>query len=406
MSQRRLLDQELAPAPHGLPETDGDRDAIREQLERILANPLFKHSKRYPLLLRTVVERTLQGRGGQLKERTLGVEVFGRQPDYDTNTDPVVRITAGEIRKRIAQYYHEPGHENEFRIDLPCGCYVPEFHRPPQPDLPVLPQAAPLPVAQPRRIHPAYFAAPGLGVVLILAVWLLRPATPLDRFWGPVWNSPESVLLCIGGSGIAQDVAAAPPPNIQTISVTDQIKREYVAFADATTLSRLAGLFQAKGRKYTMRIGSSTSFADLRDSPVVLVGGFNNGWTMRILSQLRYRLGRDPASKVEWIEDRQNPSRRDWKVDSTAPYLSLNEDYAIISRVMDPSTERMVVVAAGIVQYGTVAAGEFLTNPVYMEELAKLAPRGWQQKNMQAVIATKVIHGNSGPPRILATHFW
>jgi hypothetical protein len=155
-----------------------------------------------------------------------------------------------------------------------------------------------------------------------------------------------------------------------------------------------------------MRIGSSTSFADLRDSPVVLVGGFNNGWTMRVLNQLRYRLDRDPATRVEWIEDRQNPTRRDWKVDSTAPYLSLTEDYAIISRVMDPSTERMVVIAAGIVQYGTIAAGEFLTNPVYMEELAKQAPQGWQQKNMQAVIATKVINGNSGPPRILATHFW
>jgi len=132
MSQRRLLEQELAPALHGWPETEAERDAIRAQLERILANPLFTHSKRYPLLLRTVVERTLQGRAGHLKERTLGVEVFGRQPDYDTNTDPVVRITAGEIRKRIAQYYHEPGHESELRIDLPCGSYVPEFHQPVQ----------------------------------------------------------------------------------------------------------------------------------------------------------------------------------------------------------------------------------------------------------------------------------
>src|SRR5205085_2259123 len=114
--QRRLLEQELAPTARGVPETGEERDAIREQLEKMLANPLFSHSKRYPLLLRTVVERTLEGHSRQLKERTLGVEVFGRHPDYDTNTDPVVRVTAGEIRKRIAQYYHEPGHENEFRI--------------------------------------------------------------------------------------------------------------------------------------------------------------------------------------------------------------------------------------------------------------------------------------------------
>ena len=411
MSQRRVLERELAPAARGFPEIEVERDAIQEQLERILANPLFTHSKRYPLLLRWVVESALEGRSGQLKERTLGVEVFGREPDYDTNTDPVVRITAGEIRKRIAQYYHEPGRENEVRIDLPCGSYVPDFHRPVQLErqiaLPVEPppRAEYLPIPKAKPIKPVYLVALALPPLIWLAVWLFS-VTPVDRFWRPFWDSPGSVLLCIGGTGIAQEVAATPPPNSQTITVTEQIKREYVAFSDATTLSRLAGLFQARGKQYSMRIGSSTTFADLRNGPVVLVGGFNNGWTMRLLGQLRYSLVRDPATKVEWIEDRDNPSKRDWMIDSTTPNLKLTEDYAIISRVLDPATERMVVVAAGIMQYGTIAAGEFLTNPKYLEDLAKKAPPNWQHKNLQAVIATKVINGNSGPPRIVATHYW
>jgi hypothetical protein len=363
------------------------------------------------LLLRWVVERALEGRAGQLKERTLGVEVFGRHPDYDTNTDPVVRITAGEIRKRIAQYYHEPGRETELRIDLPCGSYVPEFHRPPPLErhapLPVeiLPSAERPPVRKSAAIKPAYLFALAVPPMVWLGVWLFS-ATAMDRFWRPFWDSPGSVLLCIGGTGIAQEVTATPPPNDQTITATDQIRREYVDFSDATTLSRMAGLFEARGKQYSMRIGSSTTFADLRNGPVVLVGGFNNGWTMRLLGQLRYHLVRDPATQVEWIEDRQNPSKRDWMVDSTTPYLKLTEDYAIISRVLDPATERMVVVAAGIMQYGTIAAGEFLTNSKYLEEFAKQAPLNWQHKNMQAVIGTKVIHGNSGPPRILTTDYW
>jgi hypothetical protein len=81
-------------------EFDADRTAILAQLEKILANPLFKNSRRSPNLLRYTVELTLQGHGGDLKERTLGIEVFGREPDYDTNLDPVVRTTAAEIRKR------------------------------------------------------------------------------------------------------------------------------------------------------------------------------------------------------------------------------------------------------------------------------------------------------------------
>src|ERR1051326_2926513 len=99
-------------------EPDLDRAAILAQLERILANPLFKNSRRYPNLLRYVVEKTLDRHHGELKERTLGIEVFGREPDYDTNLDPVVRTTAAEIRKRLAQYYQDPGHEHELRIDL------------------------------------------------------------------------------------------------------------------------------------------------------------------------------------------------------------------------------------------------------------------------------------------------
>src|SRR5580700_6121323 len=114
----------------GVPETDVERAAFQAQLERILANPLFKNSKRYPTLLRYVVERTLDGHPGELKERTLGVDVFGRDPDYDTNLDPVVRTTAAEIRKRLAQYYQEPNHETEPRIDLPLGSYAARFQAP------------------------------------------------------------------------------------------------------------------------------------------------------------------------------------------------------------------------------------------------------------------------------------
>src|SRR3984957_16592701 len=149
-----------APVRHA-PFSQEERSAIRPQLERILANPLFKNSKRYPNLLRYVVEHTLEGSPGELKERTLGVEVFGREPNYDTNADPVVRATAGEIRKRIAQYYHEHGRENEIRIDLSPGSYVPEFELPaPYPaPLPPVPTVAPAPAPSRGSQYVAALAA-------------------------------------------------------------------------------------------------------------------------------------------------------------------------------------------------------------------------------------------------------
>src|SRR6201996_2260252 len=109
------------------PLTALDPAAIREQLERLLAHPLFANSKRYPALLGYVVEQTLLGNASELKERSIGIEVFGRSPSYDANADPVVRITAGEVRKRLSQYYYDSSHAGELVIELPIGSYVPVF---------------------------------------------------------------------------------------------------------------------------------------------------------------------------------------------------------------------------------------------------------------------------------------
>ena len=87
-------------------ETDEARLIIREQLERLLESHLFRNSKRYPNMLRHIVERTLAGQAEAIKERSLGVVVFGRPPDYDCSSDPVVRMSAAEIRKRLIVFHN------------------------------------------------------------------------------------------------------------------------------------------------------------------------------------------------------------------------------------------------------------------------------------------------------------
>src|SRR6202142_3588820 len=104
-----------------------DASAVRDQLKRLVAHPLFTNSKRYPVLLTYTVEQTLLGNAGNLKERTIGVEAFGREPSYDVNLDPVVRTTAAEVRKRLIQYFYNTDHAGELVIELPLGSYVPSF---------------------------------------------------------------------------------------------------------------------------------------------------------------------------------------------------------------------------------------------------------------------------------------
>src|SRR5215472_16285628 len=136
-----------------------DAPRIREQLERLLAHPLFANSKRYPALLSYTVEQTLLGNAGELKERSIAVEVVGRAPTYDANADPVVRITAAEVRKRLTQYYYDPTHRGELIIELPIGSYQPFFREPDRmADIPVLEAEAAdepdLPIALPPQPRP------------------------------------------------------------------------------------------------------------------------------------------------------------------------------------------------------------------------------------------------------------
>src|SRR5579862_9625210 len=116
-----------------MPSSELEKAAVQQQLEKLLATPLFHSSKRYPSFLKFVVSRALAGQTDQLKERVLGVEIFGRPADYDTNIDPIVRVTAAEIRKRIEQYYQDPQHSQEIRLFLPSGSYVPQFSWPGHP---------------------------------------------------------------------------------------------------------------------------------------------------------------------------------------------------------------------------------------------------------------------------------
>jgi hypothetical protein len=391
----------------------------------MLADPLFKNSRRFPSLLRYVVEGTLEGRSAEMKERTLGVEVFGREPNYDTNADPIVRATAGEIRKRIAQYYHEPEHQGEIRIDLSPGSYVPEFEPPAPRPVPIQPSPAPSPQPTPppaRRPWSAYALAASAAVALLIGVAWFKPWAPvtaLDRFWRPVLESSNTVLLCIGQrSFMASSQEPRQPVNPDvgvllqrkgpeapvTLSELYYMGSQNVALTDARTLGRLTGLLESRGKTYRILGGSATSFTDLRNSPVILIGGFNNDWTIRLTGPMRFSLERDGVTF--WIRDRQNPGNKSLAVNYDTPYLSLSEDYAVISRVLDPTTEHIVVIAAGLTGYGTTAAGEFLADPRYLEDAAKQAPAKWERKNIQWVIGTKVISGISGPPRVIDRYFW
>jgi hypothetical protein len=93
-------------------------------------------------------------------------------------------------------------------------------------------------------------------------------------------------------------------------------------------------------------------------------------------------------------------------VDYSLPYTSITEDYAIVSRAVDPATNRPVVALAGMAGYGTMAAAEFVTDPAETREIEKGAPANWEGKGLQVVLKTNIIGKIAGPPQVIATYFW
>jgi hypothetical protein len=135
----------------------------------------------------------VEGRTDSLKERALGVAIFERPPDYDTSQDPIVRNTAGQVRKRLAQYYHEHGHQDELRIDIPAGSYVPEFSIPATPAL-LAPAPNPEPPIRPRPKRWPWIAAAAALFLAIAIYFRPVPAGPVDQFWNPVFEHPSSIV--------------------------------------------------------------------------------------------------------------------------------------------------------------------------------------------------------------------
>jgi hypothetical protein len=425
-----------APTPPLPPEK---AEEVRTLLEQVLGSHQFRGSRRCQILLRHITERTLAGDTSSLKERTLGIEVFGRAPDYDTSQDPIVRAGAAEIRKKLAQYYQEPGHESEVRIELLSGSYIAEFHfngsdGPGVANAAEVAEVAVVPVVPdmpaPTRSRRRYAVIAGGIVAIALVVLILTVALPrwrrtdLDQLWDPVLKSPGTVLICVGqpvaynlksreAQDAIQDAHTPQRPNstpaIGVIHAEDLIILwdRYVALGDAECLMRLSSVLERHRKPYRIRGERSTSFADLRDTPAVLIGAFDNPWTLRTAGQLRFTFTKDTAREIDMVVDRQHPEKRDWMLTGAWPNWDVPYDYAIVSRILDTTTDRPVIIAAGITQYGTMAAGEFLSNPEYFSEaVGKFSNRNWQKKNLQIVLGVPVVNRIQGHPRVLATHVW
>lgn len=392
---------------------------VREQLRRLLAHTLFTNSKRYPVLLAYTVKQALDGNASELKERTIGVEAFGREPAYDVNLDPVVRTTAAEVRKRLIQYYYNPDHAGELLIELPVGSYVPSFRVPSTSQTGSATESV-----SGHRIGDAVASGVGqadgarrpagvgirdwilIGITLLCAAVigfgvghlnLSRQQSSRERFWQPITASSSRITYCLGEPRDSTDNERLLAPGTPLYGGLD--------VSDVITLARSIVPLVPRNGSFRVVAASSTEFTQLREGPFVLIGAYDNIWTMRVTQDLPFGFEYD-NNRNRILVDRKSDPKRSWSLRWEVPHTKLAQDYAIIARIHDKVTGQAVIVLAGILGAGTEAAGEVVSNPEYLNAMLEKAPKNWDQMNLEAVIETNVIEGHPGPPTVIAVATW
>jgi hypothetical protein len=424
VGQVKLLD-DLSTDPiasHG-----PNRLQIEHALVSILVSSVFRTSKQSQRLLKYLVEQTLQGHDEMLKERIVGAQVFGKQSDYNTGDDPIVRVRASDLRKRMAQYYAAEGMEDPVWIELRPGSYHPCFlfssldkstgreeqaldipppssasgGAPPHP----LDSASVL-AMQPVGLSRKHVIAIGTALCLVaLAVAALAHRnlrTAADTFWQPVLKSSEPAIIYLGTNAVyslsseyldsyrnshqvdqeGREFFVDFPPGTK-IDAKDLVKaNDRVMIFDFVGAAQVITYLNHHGKPFELRWGPNISPGDLQRAPVILIGAFSNSLTLDVTSHLRFAF-----AGGDHVEDRNNP-QISWSIIRDAKGKCL-DDYVIVSRLVQPNSGAVIITAAGIGPEGTQAAGEFLNNPQQIANALKGLPPNWSQKDMQILLHIK-----------------
>ncbi len=434
MRTKDMRDEIGSPAQLSLDQ----REAVLEEMNRILADPAFNGSKRCVALFRYLVNCALNGEQNEFKERTLGIEVFGRDPSYDSQADPIVRVTANEIRKRLGQcYYEEQGSRHNVKIRLVRGGYLPEFDFSGS-DQPEAEEADPLEMMSPTPLVLPPAEIPHLGEVQASVPFNLRRKRLLwtgtvilviaavasfyhyghpvrsrqDMVWEPLLRSDKPLMVCVaddpslagsGGEERAQVIANASASHQTPVVPNAPDSIPATPFVDMTTANQVSSWFVAHGRKVFLQRASTATLHMFRQGPAVLIGGFDNPWSLILLKNLRYSIRVDPTTHDKWIEDAQNPSKREWTIKSGLQFNDSYVDYAIITRFLDSETDNWIVGVSGLGFHGVRAASELITDDSYAKSIPSAIS---STSTIQTLLKTSVINGTSSPPQVVAVYPW
>lgn len=393
------------------PDSAKTRKLISEEMERVLRSREFSASERSCTFLRYLVERALDGSGHQLKERTIGVDVFGRDATYDTGKDAIVRVSANGVRKRLLAHYagadlaREPG---SVQISLPAGSYMLEFHvLPPGQDEGALPEA---PDSRPSLLSSARkprwrWPADAWAVIGVLAVacgllaWYnhqlvsrVPPAPGMEFLPWSQFGSQKVVRVALTDANytIYSNVIAKRGLTLDEwlgeqwtgnfgaalASVSPRSGNQYTSVVSAVAASRVSAMLETTGRTALLVPARRLQMEQFKgEQPVILLGSsIANPWAEVFRENLTFSIEVDPATRFQYVGNHAPASGEPARWQPTPATTSPGIAYAILSLIPNLTGKGWVLLVAGTSAEGTGAASELLTDPARLRE--ELIARG------------------------------
>lgn len=395
-------------------ESDEDLRKFRQHLKEIVEGAAFRGSQRSAQFLTYVVEQAIAGQWNALKERTIGIELFGRSPTYDTGEDAIVRVTASDVRRRLLQHYGRYGTASEFRVSLPAGHYIPEIVREPRSvaaDAPVQTIAA-LPDPSHAEAHAeakiatltvaAEAAHPGsrwwwfLCFVFLLCAanliaWLVvirqqsQPYAKMEDVlpWAAMVHSTRTTMLVTSDPNIAEiqgltgePTSASDYANQVYIPAKNSLSPENLTFArdilrgdkaanvDVAIVAKIAGFAQETGSRLIVRGARSLRLDELdTENNFIFIGSpLSDPWTTLFNDQLDFRFVYNRSTHGEFIENVHPRAGEAAAYIPTAKGLATGDSFATVSFVGNPNHSGQILLLAGLNAEGTRASGELVAD--------------------------------------------
>ncbi len=372
-------------------------------VERVASGSAFGKSNRLHELFLFLCSRKLTDPGGAVREQEIGIEVFGRRPDYDTAQDAIVRVHVSQLRKRLEQYFASEGRDEPVVIEIPKGTYTPVFHGRESDSSPDRPPELPrrrLPPRGKRRIAMLLVLAGGVLLVagLVFGPWHLgsparparnvEPGVTVDRLWYQMFDNGRPICIVLSDAilGLFEDAIQHQlsvneyRDKVFTRLSDDRLKdpvekarwKELVgAYFTHISDARLAATFSvlSAGRNLPTEIVFAGDFGVtyLQSHNLILVGTRRtNPWVDMFEDQLNFRsVFQETPPMLSYFQNRSPLPGES----ATYAVQWTKQGYCRVAFLPSPSRSGNVLLVSGTDMASSEAGGQFISSERWIQTL-------------------------------------